>query len=75
MRVYALITHERLVSLKSRAVLIDGSATLTIAMSSTTMNWTMHSKNSAMPLCSLVLGISNSPRRDFQYDTVVYHYS
>ena len=37
---YALITHCRFSSEKPRSTWIDGSATFTIAMSSTTMNWT-----------------------------------
>src|SRR3954447_5647868 len=36
---YAVITHWRLSCVKLRSVLMDGSATFTIATSSTTMNW------------------------------------
>ena len=37
--VYALMTHWRFVELKCRSLWMDGSATLTIDASSTTMNW------------------------------------
>src|SRR6202012_4592234 len=40
--VYAFTTQGRLASEKCSAVLIDGSATLTIDASSTTMNWAAH---------------------------------
>jgi hypothetical protein len=44
---YAVMTHCRLSWLKPRSVLIDGSATLTIATSSTTMNWAATMRASA----------------------------
>ena len=46
-RAYALTTHCRLSSENPRSTWIDGSATFTIAMSRTTMNWTALSSPSA----------------------------
>jgi hypothetical protein len=44
---YALMTHCRFSCEKPRSVWIEGRATFTIAMSSTTMNCTVHSRASA----------------------------
>src|SRR5207253_1121000 len=44
---YALTNHWRFFSEKPRSVWIDGRATFTIAMSSTTMNWTPSRRASA----------------------------
>ena len=49
------MTHCRSVSLKFSAVLIVGRATLTMAMSSTTMNWTSAQEEQRDPLT--VLGL------------------
>src|SRR3954447_5572657 len=50
MSAYALITHWRFACEKPRSILIEGSATFTIAMSRTTMNCTALSRPSASHL-------------------------
>src|ERR671914_1683656 len=45
-----MITHCSVLLLTSRSRWIDGSATFTIAMSSTTMNWAAHANANTMAL-------------------------
>ena len=57
---YALTIHWRFRSENPRSFWMDGSATFTIAMSSTTMNWTPRSRASASHfLCAAAIMVSS----------------